>query len=127
MGHRYELCVARTRRSSRTRFLAAAAGAATVVLLGASTALAWQSVKYWNAPLRAGHKAQTLGYASRQWNKVWRPIAYNFGLGYSGYRYVYDAWNNPFVDNRNAVYAQAACLNASASLADPVACLTTRP
>jgi hypothetical protein len=102
--------------------------AVAAMLVMAVPASAWYSIKYHDGGgLQSGEVAYTVGEASREWNKVWRPAAYRFGLAYSGYAWVYDTWSNPFVDNRSAFYAQAQCLNASFDWVQPVTCMTTHP
>lgn len=90
-------------------------------------AAAWQSVNYWTQPLFAGQSVEDQTQASRQYNKVWRTAGLSFGLSYSTSSWVFNTWSNPFVDNRTAFYAKAACLNNSGSEADPVTCQSTYP
>lgn len=106
----------------------------SIVLLGAllaafyaTAALAWSSLTYFDAGLSAGTFAVTNQSASRQWNKVWRPGGYQFGLAYTNLSWVYDTWSNPFVDNRTATSSKAWCLNNSGYYVSPVTCVTTVP
>lgn len=91
------------------------------------SAAAYNTTKYVaNETFVANEYAYTAGYASREWNKFWRPAGYSFGLKYTGFSYIFDTWSNPFVDNRNAFNAQAYCLDNS-SLVNSVTCMSTYP
>ena len=51
----------------------------------------------------------TSGQASRQWNKVYRPVGIHFCLQYLSGSCVFNTFSNPFVDNRTAFYDYAGC------------------
>ncbi len=106
-------------------FSAVALVAATVAVAAIST--------YYSGGMTSGQLASTSGYYSRDWNRVYRPGGYNFWLGYqaSGTNTISwvgpNAWDNPFVDNRNATSAAAWCNNSSSDWVSPVTCQTTTP
>jgi hypothetical protein len=93
---------------------------------------AWYSIKYVDtATFRAGEYRYTALFEWREFNKLWRPVGSEFYLVYyysTGYgTFIFDTWNNPVIDNRNALYAQAECGNFSGNSVSPVTCLTTTP
>lgn len=92
------------------------------------SASAYNTAKYVsNETFGPNEYAHTVAYASREWNKFWRPVGYSFGLKYTAFSYIFDTWSNPFVDNRNAFNAQAYCLNNTGSLVSSITCMTTYP
>lgn len=110
-------------KNHRRKLLLVAGIAALVIAIPALAA----QITYYSGGLPSGGGAHTTGYASRDWNRVYRPTAYTFCLAYNDANYVCDAWSNPFVDNRNATSAQSWCQNSSTQFVSNVTCQTTTP
>jgi hypothetical protein len=98
-----------------------------VALIAAIPAGAWQASNYFNGAMAAGQTVTSGLDASREYNKIWRPAPANVGLSYTTSSWVFNSNANPFVDNRNAFYAQARCDNVSGSYLNPVTCQSTLP
>jgi len=109
-----------------------------VVLMAVSLALAAAAYgavsTYWGPNgMVAGQISGTCCYYSRDWNRVYRPTGYGFNLTYSSDGMTYwswvgpNAWDNPFVDQRNATSATAHCNNSSSDFVSNVTCQTTVP
>lgn len=75
---------------------------------------------------------ETSGTASRQYNKVWRPVGTQFTLYFytsSTYTSWSNTWSNPYTtpDGSGGSAAYAGCQNDTPSSVSPVTCQTTRP
>jgi hypothetical protein len=106
-------------------FAAAAAVAAALVFVAAASA--YIQDKYFNSNLCA-HCEAPAGYdASRQWNKVYRPIGIHFCLQYLGGSCVYNTWDNPFVDNRSTFFGDPGCWDDDTVASYPTTCISTYP
>ena len=111
----------------RKDFLAALLAAVAALVLAAS-AYAYVQVKYFdNANLCAHCEALTSGAASRQWNKVYRPIGIHFCLQYLSTSCVFNTFTNPFIDNRTAFNDYAGCWDDDTIASNPTTCITTHP
>lgn len=93
----------------------------------AAAAFAYSTNYVDNAYFGVGDTDWTSDQASRQYNKVWRPLYYEFCLTYGSTGCVTDALNNPFTDTRTAFYDYAGCWNTSGYDVSPVTCQTTHP
>lgn len=118
-----------TSRVRRTVFLSVALAA--MLLTVAAAAIAAIST-YYSGGMSSGELANTCCYRARDWNRVYRPGGYNFWLGYDSDGQTIswvgpNAWNNPFVDQRNAFSATAWCNNSSPYFVNPVTCQATYP
>ncbi len=103
-------------------------GAALVALVLAASAYAYVQVKYVDTASLCAHCEKfTGGEASRQWNKVYRPIGIHFCLQYLSTSCVFNTFSNPFIDNRTAFYDYAGCWNDDTVSSYPTTCITTHP
>ena len=97
-------------------------------LVLAASAYAYVQVKYVDTISLCAHCEKfTTGEASREWNKVYRPIGIHFCLQYLSTSCVYNTFSNPFVDNRSIFYDYAGCWNDDTVSSYPTTCITTRP
>lgn len=112
----------------RPRTLLIALAAVVAGLVAAASAYAYVQVKYFdNANLCAHCEALTSGPASRQWNKVYRPIGIHFCLQYLSGSCVFNTFDNPFIDNRSAFNDYAGCWDDDSIGSNPTTCITTHP
>ena len=121
-------CTARRVFGFRPRTLLITLAAVVAGLVTAASAYAYVQVKYFdNANLCAHCEALTSGQASRQWNKVYRPIGIHFCLQYLAVSCVFNTFNNPFIDNRTAFNDYAGCWDDDTIGSNPTTCITTHP
>lgn len=116
--------------SKRLRYgrLTTALGAACAALILAASAYAYVQVKYADTVNLCAHcEDLTSGQASRQWNKVYRPVGIHFCLQYLSGSCVFNTFSNPFVDNRTAFYDYAGCWDDDTVDSYPTTCITTHP
>jgi hypothetical protein len=81
-----------------------------------------------------GQTASNATSASRDWNRVYRPVGYSFDLAYlnsdGSFQSVVhsNAGSNPFSDATGGAFlARAWCRNNSGLTVSPVTCQTTKP
>ena len=102
--------------------------AVAIAMILAAAAYAYVQDKYYNSGDLCAHCETFAGYdASRQWNKVYRPIGIHFCLQYLGTSCVYNTWDNPFIDNRTAFNDNAGCWDDDTVGSYPTTCITTFP
>lgn len=102
--------------------------AVVAALVAAVSAYAYVQVTYFNNTNLCAHcEALTSGQASRQWNKVYRPIGIHFCLQYLAVSCVFNTFNNPFIDNRTAFNDYAGCWDDDTIASNPTTCITTHP
>ena len=121
----------RPRRPSRRLLMFASLIAAALTVT--TVALASMVTTYFSGSMLSGNVANTAGFASRDYNRVYRPGGYPFHLGYSADGRTIswvgpDTWDNPYVDTRTATSAEALCnYSGSGGVVSPVTCQTTVP
>lgn len=87
---------------------------------------------YWNGLMNRNMTVSTCCERSREWNRVYRPLYYEFCLQYNGTSFpsgmLCNGFSNPFVDGRDAFLAYAWCTNDDHyNDVYPVTCSTTFP
>jgi hypothetical protein len=103
-------------------------GAIFVALVIAASAYAYVQVKYVDTANVCAHcEKLTPSAASRQWNKVYRPIGIHFCLQYLSGSCVFNTFDNPFIDNRSTFNDYAGCWDDDTVASYPTTCITTHP
>lgn len=122
-----------TRSLPSYRILLVLVALVAVSLTFATAAYAAVTTYWGTAGMNPGQISSTCCFYSREYNRVYRPLGYNFRLTYSSDGSSYwswagpNAWDNPFVDQRNATSAIAVCNNYHHDWVNTVTCQTTVP
>jgi hypothetical protein len=113
--------------ASRRRAVCSVVAVVAAALVFVAAASAYLQDKYYNSNLCA-HCEAIAGYdASRQWNKVYRPIGIHFCLQYLSVSCVYNTWDNPFIDNRSIFNGDPGCWDDDTVASYPTTCISTYP